>query len=199
MVANVRSSLSVFREKWRSFVRFLELLLASSYEFGVILQDDARVGVDFVRRVEAAVTSLSPAQQTVGYRLSLWDFGLLIPRRAVPRFLYAACADAIDWPTDVFSFTRIGCCPLFYDALPWNELVTQAADFVSTLGHPQQRPKKRLPTMYSVNDFLVDPNVRVSLAHSLSLDDGVGTEILPLCRADYPGKPTLMRQIAVAF
>lgn len=180
-------------------MRFLELLLASNYEFGVILQDDARVDVDFVQRVEAAVKSLSPAQQTVGYRLSLWDFGLLIPRRAVPRFLYAACANPIDWPTDVFTFTRIGCCPLFYDALPLNELVTQGANFESTLGHQPQRLRKKLSTMYSANDFLADANERVSNANSSSSKDGAGTDIPPLCRADYPGKPFSKRQIAVAF
>lgn len=159
---------------WITQMRIYQMILASDFEFAVVLQDDAVVQDNFVSLVHRVVASLSPHEQRMGYRLSLWDYGLLVPRKALPRILAVACNDLIAWPTDSFSFRHIGCCPLFFDSAPYNNLVEQKEEMESLIGvHSDARHGTDWP---DANEL--PPQMKSGLYDGMQ----------PLCRADYPGK-----------
>ncbi|KAJ8599361.1 hypothetical protein CTAYLR_007013 [Chrysophaeum taylorii] len=176
---------------WITELRFMQLLLASDYEFAVLLQDDAVVQDDFVDRVHEIVSRITPQERTVGYRLGLWDFGLLIPRRSVPRVLGSVCAQKrLEWPTDFFSFKHIGCCPLFFDAEPFNNLVTEHVDIPSTITYHSNSHGNFHGTAHA---FIPPPSSNLPLSSS---DQG---DIEPLCSTNYPGKVADPERLAVRF
>lgn len=158
---------------WITQMRIYQMILASDYEFAVILQDDAIIQENFVSLVHRIVASLSPHEERVGYRLSLWDYGLLVPRKSIPRILAAVCNDPIAWPTDSFSFRHIGCCPLFFDAAPYNNLVDQVGMDSLISVHSDARHGAVWPDANELPP---------------QLESGLFEGIEPLCSANYPGK-----------
>jgi len=172
---------------WITEMRFYQMLLASDYNFGVILQDDAQIKDDFVARVEDLISGLTPQELRVGYRLGSWDYGLLIPRRAVPRIVGTVCSDTVEWPTDSYSFKHVGCCQLFFDARPYNLLVEQADEIPSQISF---HSNARINAMGLKQAFIPPdaPADRMKFGN-----------FVPFCEADYPGKIKDPRDLAVRF
>lgn len=177
---------------WLTEMRLFQMILASDVEYGVILQDDAVIPSDFVDSIHRLIATLAPEEQRVAYRLSAWDYGLLVPRRAIPRILGKICSDTIEWPTDSYSFKHVGCCQLFFDGRPFNGLVSQRDELPTQLNFHGNALKSARGTSKAYNP----PSPPIGMLQAVPNHLG---GLTPLCQADYPGKVYNFEALVATF